>query len=199
MQERSIRTRQNILAAAREEFALKGLDGARVDEIAKRAGANKERIYAYFGDKEALYDAALQESFAELVGEEEALTHLRPEDAPQLAERIVRVGLEFHERHPYFWRLVAQENLGGGRRAAVLRGMQDETYRHLEGIYAVGQAGGIYPRDLPFNAFIFTLWSFVFFYHSNQLTMSQTLGMDLADPAVRERMVEDFLRFLRVG
>ena len=52
MQERAKRTRQQILTAASEEFSQKGLHGARVDEIAKRAQVNKERIYAYFGSKD---------------------------------------------------------------------------------------------------------------------------------------------------
>ena len=45
------RTRATILAAATAEFSRKGLDGARVDEIARRSGVNKRMIYHYFGDK----------------------------------------------------------------------------------------------------------------------------------------------------
>ncbi|MFD7512241.1 TetR family transcriptional regulator [Streptomyces sp. NPDC059853] len=48
-------TRERILAAALEEFASHGIAGARVDRIAKRARSSKERVYAYFRSKEALY------------------------------------------------------------------------------------------------------------------------------------------------
>jgi TetR/AcrR family transcriptional regulator len=47
--------RGEILAAARTEFAQYGLAGARIDRIAKSAHASKERLYAHFGDKEALF------------------------------------------------------------------------------------------------------------------------------------------------
>lgn len=60
MNERS--TRERILDAATAEFAAYGMAGARVDRIAAAAQANKERIYAYFGDKEQLFDAVMREA-----------------------------------------------------------------------------------------------------------------------------------------
>jgi AcrR family transcriptional regulator len=50
-------TRKRLLAAAMAEFAQRGMAGARVDRIAEEAGANKQAIYAYFGNKEGLFDA----------------------------------------------------------------------------------------------------------------------------------------------
>ncbi len=44
-----------ILEAAMDIFSEVGFNGARVDEIAKRAGVNKATIYYHIGDKEALY------------------------------------------------------------------------------------------------------------------------------------------------
>ncbi|HEY9566033.1 MAG TPA: TetR family transcriptional regulator [Nocardioides sp.] len=52
-------TRGRLLDAAHEEFARHGLAGARVARIAQSAGANKQLIYAYFGDKVGLFDAVL--------------------------------------------------------------------------------------------------------------------------------------------
>ncbi|MBN9067182.1 MAG: shikimate dehydrogenase [Rhizobiales bacterium] len=54
-------SRSNILEIASEEFALNGLSGARIDEIAARTRASKRMIYYYFDDKESLYVAALDE------------------------------------------------------------------------------------------------------------------------------------------
>lgn len=51
------RTKARILQAALEEFAAKGFAGARVSEIATRAGVNKQLISYYFGGKEGLYQA----------------------------------------------------------------------------------------------------------------------------------------------
>jgi AcrR family transcriptional regulator len=50
------RTRQRILDAALVEFADKGYEGARVREIAHRAGVNAQLISYYFGGKAGLYD-----------------------------------------------------------------------------------------------------------------------------------------------
>jgi AcrR family transcriptional regulator len=54
-------TKALLLQAATEEFAEYGLAGARIDRIAERAGANKRLIYVYFGDKDALFDAVVDE------------------------------------------------------------------------------------------------------------------------------------------
>ncbi|MFJ8009054.1 TetR/AcrR family transcriptional regulator [Streptomyces fagopyri] len=52
-------TRARLLTAAYDEFVRVGFAGARVDRIATAASANKQAIYAYFGSKEALFDAVL--------------------------------------------------------------------------------------------------------------------------------------------
>jgi AcrR family transcriptional regulator len=57
-------TKQRILEAATREFAARGAAGARIDRIAAAASANKERIYAYFGSKEQLFECAVEEQVA---------------------------------------------------------------------------------------------------------------------------------------
>ena len=59
MQQRAVKTRQQILESAVRVFAEKGFSGATVDEIAEAAAVNKQRIYAYFGSKQGLFEAAL--------------------------------------------------------------------------------------------------------------------------------------------
>lgn len=53
-------TKARLLDAAFTEFATYGIAGARVDRIAEAAGANKRLIYAYFGNKEQLFDEVLR-------------------------------------------------------------------------------------------------------------------------------------------
>src|ERR687888_919087 len=76
-------TRERILRAAMAEFASKGLGGARVDEIAERAGANKRMLYHYFGNKEDLFLAALESVYADIRRHELtlALEHQEPLEA----------------------------------------------------------------------------------------------------------------------
>jgi TetR/AcrR family transcriptional regulator len=78
------RSRRCLLSAALDEFAAKGFAGARVQDIAQRAGVNKQLISYYFGGKEGLYrelQRSWQESEARFAGagrpiEELALRYL---------------------------------------------------------------------------------------------------------------------------
>jgi AcrR family transcriptional regulator len=54
-------TKALLLDAATDEFASYGFSGARIDRIAERAGANKRLLYVYFGDKNDLFDAVMQD------------------------------------------------------------------------------------------------------------------------------------------
>jgi AcrR family transcriptional regulator len=74
-------TQERLLVAAIDEFARHGLAGARIDRIAERAEANKRLIYAYFGSKDDLFDAALARTLGVLT---EAVP-FTPEDLPGFA------------------------------------------------------------------------------------------------------------------
>ena len=67
------RTRASSIKIATAEFAEFGLAGARVDQIARRAKANKRMIYHYFGDKEGLYQAVLLSYYEKLRAAERSL------------------------------------------------------------------------------------------------------------------------------
>ncbi|WP_051951841.1 TetR family transcriptional regulator [Actinacidiphila yeochonensis] len=54
-------TKAILLRAATAEFADHGLAGARIDRIAERAGANKRLLYVYFGDKNQVFEAVVQD------------------------------------------------------------------------------------------------------------------------------------------
>lgn len=76
-------SRRAILQSALVEFSSQGYAGARVDEIARCAGVSKPLIYEYFGDKNAVYAAALRESYVQIRQGENALDmdDLPPEEA----------------------------------------------------------------------------------------------------------------------
>ena len=58
-------TRRRILAAALSEFASKGISGARVDRIALRSKTNKRMLYHYFGSKDGLFRAVLNQRLSD--------------------------------------------------------------------------------------------------------------------------------------
>ncbi|WP_406051242.1 TetR family transcriptional regulator [Kribbella sp. NBC_00889] len=98
MQQRNAdRTKTRILAAATEEFAARGIAGARVQRIAEVAGCNKAMLYAYFGSKDGLFDAvftASVEAYLEEVGFDAT-------DLPAYAGRV----FDYFEEHPEHLRL----------------------------------------------------------------------------------------------
>ncbi|WP_213578281.1 TetR family transcriptional regulator [Rhodococcus sp. USK13] len=77
-------TRERILAAAKEEFARHGVAGARINRIAAAARASKDRLYAYFDSKEALFDAVSHQWIVETT----EVTALRGDDLPGYVGRL---------------------------------------------------------------------------------------------------------------
>ncbi|HET6825577.1 MAG TPA: TetR family transcriptional regulator, partial [Amnibacterium sp.] len=101
--DRASRSRARILEAARAEFAASGFGGGRVERIAARAGINKERIYAYFGDKRSLFAAAVASAVEEL-GE---VVVAGPDGLSGWAERL----FDFMAGHPDTLRLLRWSTL----------------------------------------------------------------------------------------
>lgn len=97
--------RDEILAAARTEFAQCGLAGARVDRIAKAAQASKERLYAHFGDKETLF----REVFAADGAEFFRSVTLRPDAVPEFVGDIFDLAC----RRPEHLRMITWAQLEG--------------------------------------------------------------------------------------
>ena len=96
-------TRARLLKAAIDEFAAHGIAGARVDRIAKAAATNKQLIYAYFGSKEGLFDAALTQSCTALMDS----VAFDPDDIPDYVGRL----FDYAAAHPDVYRLVTWAGL----------------------------------------------------------------------------------------
>ncbi|GAA5038999.1 AcrR family transcriptional regulator [Thermocatellispora tengchongensis] len=118
------RTRKLLLDAAVEEFAARGRAGARIDRIAAAAGVNKERIYQYFGGKDALFDAVV---LAEL----DHLAEAVPLDAATPEALIEYAGEVFdhYRERPHLARLLHWEGLELGHEPGVQEGPRTERYR----------------------------------------------------------------------
>jgi AcrR family transcriptional regulator len=101
-------TRHRLRAAATAEFAEYGAEGTTVTRIAARAGVNKERLYAYFGDKDALFDEVLTEALEEL-SRVVAPDGLQFDDLGEFAGRT----FDYYGQHPELARLLQWEGLRG--------------------------------------------------------------------------------------
>jgi AcrR family transcriptional regulator len=87
---RSADRRDAILAAALDEFASRGFEAARLDDVARRAGVAKGTIYLYFRDKESLFQELIRTMLTPLVGTIEALGQ-SDVPLPMLADRIAEL------------------------------------------------------------------------------------------------------------
>src|SRR5436309_11796248 len=101
--------RRNIIAVATREFADKGFSGARVDKIAARTKTSKRMIYYYFGGKEGLYIAVLEEAYRK-IRSVEATLDLAQRPPEEALRTLVAFTFDYQNAHPDFIRLVMNEN-----------------------------------------------------------------------------------------
>lgn len=188
---RAAATRQRLLDAALAEFAAKGLAGARVDEIAARAGANKRMLYAHFGSKEELWLVVLERAYAAKRAEERALAvdDLPPVDAMR---RLVEFNLRYTAAHPEFVALLNQENIHRAthlRRSDQVPAMYSPLLGTLRGVLARGEAAGVFRRGAdPLQLYI-TIVGIGHFFVANMHTLSTIFGAGLDTQAALEARV----------
>jgi AcrR family transcriptional regulator len=201
--QRAPATRQRILAAAIAEFAEKGLDGARVDEIAARAGANKRMLYAYFGAKEELWLVALEAVYAAMRAEESRIdvAHLSPEEG--IAE-LVRFKLRYTAAHPEVVSLLTSENLHRARylrQSTRVQALYSPVVALLAQLLERGAAEGRFRAGVDPVQLYISLTALSHFYLANAHTLSVIFGRDLlTEKAIAEReahAVEVILGYLR--
>jgi TetR/AcrR family transcriptional regulator len=197
------RTRAAILEAATAEFTAKGLGGARVDAIARRARANKRMIYHYFRDKEGLYLAVLEAAYASIRTAERGLNLADKHPAEGMRELVLFTWRYFID-HPEFLSLLGTENL---HRAAYLKRSKKirELHSPLVGMIADllerGARQGIFRRSIDPVQLYITIASLGWFYMSNRFTLSTIFGRDLtAAESLEERgkaIVEVVMAYLQ--
>src|SRR4029079_5342288 len=109
-----VATRRKLLTAARLEFARHGFAGARGDEIAERAGVNKQLVYHYFGDKDALYLAVLEWVYED-IREQERRLNLEGLPPGKAIRKLIESSFDYLDLHPDFIVLLNDENRSRAR------------------------------------------------------------------------------------
>src|ERR1041384_3119744 len=104
------RTPAEILEVATHEFADLGYASARVDEIAAKTRTTKRMIYYYFGGKEGLYLAVLEQAYQHIRALEQKLD-VAPLPPVEALRKLAELTFDHHEEHQDFVRLVAIENI----------------------------------------------------------------------------------------
>ena len=181
-------TRQKILAAAEAAFAEKGLYGARIDEIAQSADANKRMIYAYYGSKELLYIAVLEEVYRRMAVQEKELLD-RPMGCEEAVRAIIGHYFRFLRDNHTFVKMVLWENLNEATyfrqsQAQFIKGTVLELLREK---LKQGVREGIFFAGLDVDETVLSVNMFCFSYFSNQYTMAQIMKVDFQDPMVFQK------------
>ncbi|WP_313801731.1 TetR/AcrR family transcriptional regulator [Sphingobium sp.] len=182
-------TRFNILEVATEEFADKGLSGARIDEIAERTNSSKRMIYYYFGSKEGLYRAVLERAYTAVreVDADNQRDHLEPDAA---LRDVVGATFDYHNQHPEFVRLVMNENILRGAHIGEVPGIRERNRKvvdQLRNILARGVASGHFREGIDPVELHMTISALCFYNVSNRYTFSYGFERDMSSPKALAR------------
>jgi len=189
--EGAARTRASIIEAALNEFSTKGFEGARVDEIALRAGVNKNLLYHHFGNKDSLFLAVLTHTYKNIRSRQRDI-QLRTVDPVAAMRRLVISTGKIWVQFPEFQRLLMSENLADGKHIAAEEGIA-ELYNPLldtiEQLLARGREAGIFREDIdPIDLYI-SITSLTAHYVNNQHTFEAIFRQKLMTPQrVRQRL-----------
>jgi AcrR family transcriptional regulator len=197
------KNQERILKAATAEFARHGLGGARVDRIAERAGANKRMLYYYYGNKEALFLAVMEASYARIRNAERSLK-LGETDPVEGIRRLVEFTWAYYLKNPEFLTLLNSENLHQARhikRSRDIPAMHSPFVATIEDLLKRGVKAGQFRRGVDAVQLYISIASLSYFYQSNRHTLSTVFARDLFAPKHRaerlKHMVELVLGYLR--
>jgi len=184
----SARTKREILNAAEQEFAEKGLYGARVDRIAEKAQINKRMIYEYFGSKEELYRTVLVTVYGRL-GQQEVQLLTQDMGCVEAVKKLIRLHFDFLNENPTYVSLILWENLNHGKyfRKSDFKDARDPALVQIRNVIRRGKAEGVFRETVDEDQFLLSLITFSFPYFSNRYTLSILLNMpmDKADDLTR--------------
>jgi len=194
--------RARIVKAAIEEFAARGLKGASMDAIAARTHTTRALINYYFGGKEKIYLAVLEQVYAEIRRAESFLDleHLAPVDA---ILRIVEFTFDYYLSHEYFVRIVVAENQAKGRhfrKSKAMRTLNRPIIDTLARVIQRGQAAGAFRREVDPVEVHMAIAALGMFNVTNQYTFGAIFQREMGrtgDVRRRRAMVaEMILRYL---
>jgi AcrR family transcriptional regulator len=196
------RTMAEILAVATHEFADKGLTGARIDEIAAATRTSKRMIYYYFGSKDGLYLAVLEEAYRRMraIEADLHLDDLAPMDA---LRKLVEFTYDHHRDNEDFIRLVMNENIQRGdylRQSKNIQTLNSNAIQSVRAVYERGVKQKVFRPGLDPVDIHSAISAFTFFNVSNRHTFGvifqSKASKGKAKTLQREHVVELIQRFV---
>lgn len=177
-------TRDGILKAATKVFAKYGFDGGSVEKISSAAKSVDRMLYYYFGNKEGLFIAVIEDMYRQM-NEAEAELDLDTEQPVQALKEVIAFVLNYYRRHPEFVTLLNTENLHQGRHIVKLDQAAQYSSPAIDVIRRILQTGvqqGLFRPDVAARDVYLLIVSTGYFYMSNRFTLSAFMGEDLQAP-----------------
>jgi len=194
-------TRRRILAAAKAEFAKKGLGGARVDDIAARAKANKRMMYHYFGNKDDLFSHVVEDAYAEF-REREAALELDSLDPVSAIKALIAFIWKYFLDNPEFITLVNSENLHKARHIKKSQRMQEMSRSfvgRMQSLLERGAKAGVFRKGLDPVQVNISIAAVGYYYLTNRFTASIVFERDMmAAEALADRLIFNTQTILRM-
>ena len=190
--------RARIVAAALAEFAARGFKGASMDAIAARTHTTRALINYYFGSKEKLYVAVLEQVYSE-IREAEGRLELDPLPPAEAVRRIVEFTYNYYVAHEGFVRLVVAENQARGRhlrKSPVMRTLNRPIIERLARVIERGQRAGLFRRGVDPVEVHKSIAALGMFNVTNQYTFGTIFQREMGargDVARRREMVADLI------
>ncbi len=199
------RTQAEILSVAVDEFAEHGFHGARVDRITKAAKCNSRMIYHYFGGKEQLYIAALDNIFEEIRMQEAALNFSEGDPEVKVRE-LVEFTFDYLKNNSNFRKMTRNENMLNGEyitQSAAVQDMSQPLIVAIGDLIDRGFAAGVFRHKADPVQLYLSIVALSAHHLNNAATLSLVVGQDLLDGAWqeqrREHAVEMVLSYLGIA
>jgi AcrR family transcriptional regulator len=192
-------SRAAILKAAINEFAQHGIAGARTDAIARAARVNKALLYYYFKDKEAIYEAVLDQVFSGL--RDTVVPMLEGNLSPrQKVLNYIGAYFDYIAANPRFPRVVQGEWIRSGtdrisQMKRIAKSYFQPIYQKLGQVLREGIAAGEF-RPIDPAQFIPSMVAIIIFYFSAAPVIKTLMKVDPLAPervAARRAFVLDFI------
>jgi TetR/AcrR family transcriptional regulator, upper aerobic nicotinate degradation pathway regulator len=178
-------TRDSILRAATKVFAKHGYAGGRIEQISKAAKSYDRMIYYYFGSKEGLFIAVLEEIYRRF-NEAESRLVLGGAAPAEALQALIRFMWGYYQKNPEFITLLNTENLHRGKHISKsLRASEysSQAVSVLGEVLARGAQQKLFRSDVSARDVYLMIAALAYFYLSNRFTLSAFLGEELETPA----------------
>lgn len=193
------RTIDKILIAAEKEFALRGIDGAKVENIARQAGVTKQLIYHYFKTKDQLYSAILEtvSNDMQIIADIKVYKDLPPEET---IHHFVNAIFDEFIKHPSYTAFTLDQALHGGEHISQASVFIPSTRSYIGEIIAPalqkGAAEGIFKAGLDPDTIFWMIFHLTTACFLNQKVMSETSNKDFSSAAGIQSWRESTITFI---